>query len=54
MIIICPDCKKKYNCRPEELIGKYFVCPKCHNIFLWESLKAGDARNKPEDDDLKL
>jgi transposase-like protein len=53
MTINCPECKKKYNCRPEELIGKYFVCPECKSIFLWESLTQGDSMKKPKDDRLK-
>jgi hypothetical protein len=51
MIINCPDCKKKYNCPAEELIGKYFICPECNTIYLWESLTLGDSRVKTEDDE---
>ena len=32
----CPRCRKKMEAKPDEVIGRFFICQKCHYFFLWE------------------
>ena len=36
MQISCPRCRKKIEAKPDEVIGRFFICQKCHYFFLWE------------------
>ena len=35
MKISCPNCKKVRDIRPEEIIGRLYICADCHHIFQW-------------------
>ena len=37
MKINCPRCAKVQEIMPDDLIGRYMICKKCHNIFLWKN-----------------
>jgi hypothetical protein len=59
MKLSCPKCGEVYDNQPEELIGRYVVCKKCHLIFRWERKIAtgedhltsnGDKPSKNEDE----
>ena len=36
MKIVCPSCNKVQEVVPDDLIGRYVRCEKCHYIFLWK------------------
>lgn len=35
MKIVCPSCTEEQEIMPDDLLGRYVRCRKCHVIFLW-------------------
>jgi hypothetical protein len=44
MKIKCTRCANVREVKPDELLGRYYICHKCHNVFLWE--RKNLVRNK--------
>jgi ssDNA-binding Zn-finger/Zn-ribbon topoisomerase 1 len=39
MKLICPECNKQNEMRPDDLMGRFYVCQNCKHIFLWEEAR---------------
>jgi len=48
MMIQCPNCQHKLTILPSQLLGKYLVCPLCHQPFRWEADPSKETITSPE------
>ena len=47
MKILCPRCDKTHNTRPDDLMGRFFICQNCRFIFMWEKKSDALKNRKP-------
>jgi hypothetical protein len=36
MNVVCPHCGVKLVIGKDDILGKFYICPKCHWAFSWE------------------
>jgi len=53
MQIVCPRCRKKMEAKPDEVIGRFFICQKCHFFFLWEIQLPSEKNSMKHEESLK-
>ena len=53
MKIVCPSCAKIQEIIPDDLIGRYVKCKKCHYIFLWKDFVVQQKPNQTHKKDPK-
>lgn len=54
--LVCPKCEYEQNLRPDELLGRFFVCHRCGRICRWKAPAAepeGDMETAPAEEKIR-
>lgn len=43
MQVICPHCQLNQNMRPDELLGRYYICRHCKELRRWDAPQEGEG-----------